>query len=290
MENAAPKNVAEEKKGVKAWYDLIAANFDKRYEGEEGYYWDNFESRIVNELIDVAGKTVLDLGCGGGRYALSVSRTAAHATGLDISENFIKIASGKVAPGMRVDFLVGDATSLPFPDASFDAVVSLGMFEYLADPTPFLAEIRRVLKPGGEFLFICHNSGYRYSLLPFGAALRALAVRALKLGEKPAPAAEKPAGASYYGTPFEARETYWTVVRHSLAEVRGFLERNQLRLVAYRTATFGFTEDLFNLGRRAGNPALRKRLFACAVSLHRFLGLFFLTKKYGGNFIVKAVK
>lgn len=50
--------------GVQKWYNLIAEDFEKRYEGVKGLYWDNFESKIVNELIDVKDKIVLDLGCG----------------------------------------------------------------------------------------------------------------------------------------------------------------------------------------------------------------------------------
>jgi len=49
--------------GVQKWYNLIAEDFEKRYQGLEGLYWDNFESKIVNELIDVKDKIVLDLGC-----------------------------------------------------------------------------------------------------------------------------------------------------------------------------------------------------------------------------------
>ncbi len=133
---------------------MIAEEFDKRYEGVEGFYWENFENKIVNELIDVKDKVVLDLGCGGGRYALSVYKKVKKIIG-------IGIAKKKLTPDMPIEFLVGDAASTCLKDGYFDAVVSLGMFEYLENPTSFLLEIKRILKPGGELLVICHNKNHR---------------------------------------------------------------------------------------------------------------------------------
>lgn len=71
---------------------MISDSFDKRYVCIEGFYWENFESKIVDELIEVKNKVVLDLGCGGGRYALSVYQRAKKVIGIDISEKMIKIA------------------------------------------------------------------------------------------------------------------------------------------------------------------------------------------------------
>ena len=207
--------------GVRDWYNLIAKDFDKRYEGVEGLYWENFETKIVNELIDVKGKVVLDLGCGGGRYALLVYKKAKKIIGIDISDNLIEIAKEKLSPAMPIEFLVADATNTCFKDKYFVVVVSLGMFEYLEDPSPFLVEINRILKPGGEFLLVCHNKnrmlirdsiGFKLLIRPVLKQLKNVVLRSQR----------KANPANYYGTSSLIREKLYHKVRHSIDEMDCF--------------------------------------------------------------------
>lgn len=108
------------------------------------------EEPLVREALgDVAGLSVLDLGCGTGRHALWLASAGAVVTGIDFSEGMLAEARRK--PGAEgVRFLAHDLHEpLPFKAASFDRVVSGLVLEHLVDLGGFFAEARRVLRPGG---------------------------------------------------------------------------------------------------------------------------------------------
>jgi SAM-dependent methyltransferase len=113
------------------------------------------------ELLELAGVTetdrVLDIGCGlGGSARLLARQAQCHVTGLDLTEDFIRVArqlTACVDLADRCDFVVGDATGLPFADTSFDVVWSEHAQMNIADKALFLREIARVLKPAGRFAF-----------------------------------------------------------------------------------------------------------------------------------------
>ncbi len=109
------------------------------------------EEPVVREALgDVAGLSVLDLGCGTGRHALWMAGAGASVTAVDFSEGMMEKARAK--PGAeRVRFLGHDLHErLPFADGAFDRVVSGLVLEHLHDLAPFFSEARRVLKPGGR--------------------------------------------------------------------------------------------------------------------------------------------
>jgi SAM-dependent methyltransferase len=98
---------------------------------------------------------VLDLGCGHGTITLGLAQTVApgQVVGIDLDEGRIT-AARRAAIEQRitnVDFHVGDIRTLPFPDASFDAVFEQAVLMYLREPVRVACEVRRVLKPGGVF-------------------------------------------------------------------------------------------------------------------------------------------
>lgn len=95
---------------------------------------------------------VLDLGCGRGGVVELVWRDVKLATGLDPDSP--SLAEHR-APGMPVIRGVGER--LPFADASFDLVVCVWVLEHLEQPEATLREVRRVLRPGGHFLFVTPN-------------------------------------------------------------------------------------------------------------------------------------
>ncbi len=99
---------------------------------------------------------VLDVACGPGIVACAVAAHAAHVTGIDLTPAMIEQAHSRQATqGLdNVDWHVGDATALPFADASFDRVVTRYSFHHLPEPAKALAEMRRVCRPGGRIVVI----------------------------------------------------------------------------------------------------------------------------------------
>ena len=104
------------------------------------------------------GARVLEVGCGPGRLSILLTRRhGLHVTGLDLDPAMVERARANAARpagehGGEPSFLVGDVASLAFPDRSFDLVVSTLSMHHWADPTAGLAEIGRVLRPGGRAL------------------------------------------------------------------------------------------------------------------------------------------
>jgi SAM-dependent methyltransferase len=96
------------------------------------------------------GAHLLDVACGSGQLALIAAREGVRVTGVDISENLIERAADRsVAEGLSARFRVADAESLPFPDASFDVVVSLIGAMFAPRPHLVAREFTRVCVPGG---------------------------------------------------------------------------------------------------------------------------------------------
>lgn len=122
---------------------------------------DPAQYRAVFDALGVgAGDEVLDVGCGtgGGVRALATRfPEAGRVVGIDKSETMVAEARARTAAASPpagscapVEFLVADAHQLPFPDASFDAAYSLRVFEIVGEPRGALAEMARVLRPGGR--------------------------------------------------------------------------------------------------------------------------------------------
>ena len=104
--------------------------------------------------VDLSGKRVLEVGCGHGGGASYLMRTLhpASYTGLDLNPAGIAFCRKRHnLPGL--DFVQGDAENLPFADESFDAVINIESSHLYPRFPRFLAEVARVLRPGGHFLY-----------------------------------------------------------------------------------------------------------------------------------------
>ncbi|MEO3790945.1 class I SAM-dependent methyltransferase [Nonomuraea sp. B10E15] len=100
---------------------------------------------------DVAGRRILDAGCGSGPLSAALRDRGAVVTGFDSSAKMLELARRRL--GDDADLHLADlGEPLPFPDAAFDDVVASLVLHYLEDWTAPLAELRRVLAPGGRLL------------------------------------------------------------------------------------------------------------------------------------------
>jgi len=99
---------------------------------------------------------VLEVAPGPGYLAIELARLGPYRiTGLDISRSFVRMASeAATQAGVDVDFQLGDAAAIPFPESRFDFVVCRAAFKNFSDPEAALREMHRVLKPGGRALII----------------------------------------------------------------------------------------------------------------------------------------
>ena len=108
----------------------------------------------VGMQVNFQGKDVLEVSCGhggGASYLTRIQRPASY-TGLDLNPKGVEFCNARhVQPGLG--FVRGDAQQLPFPEASFDAVINVEASHCYPDFPRFLAEVCRVLKPGGYFLY-----------------------------------------------------------------------------------------------------------------------------------------
>ena len=102
---------------------------------------------VVEWLALQPGERILDLGCGDGQLTAQLTETGAVVTGVDASAEMVVAARER-----GVDALEAKAESLPFPDASFDAVFSNAVLHWVRDHDAMMTEVRRVLKPGGRFV------------------------------------------------------------------------------------------------------------------------------------------
>ena len=109
----------------------------------------------------VRGRKVLDAACGEGYGAALLARSAASVTGVDISEATVEHARRRY-PDPRLEFQSADCLDLPFPDDSFECIVSFETLEHLADHEGLLREFRRVLAPDG-FLLLSSPDKAEYS-------------------------------------------------------------------------------------------------------------------------------
>lgn len=124
--------------------------------GASGEIWYEHWHRYHFAAKLVAGSEVLDVACGAGYGSALLARQALHVVAADISAETIEHARlAYSAPNL--EFRQADCAALPFPDASFDAVVSFETIEHIAAQEKFLDEVRRVLRPEGLFVLSSPN-------------------------------------------------------------------------------------------------------------------------------------
>jgi 2-polyprenyl-3-methyl-5-hydroxy-6-metoxy-1,4-benzoquinol methylase len=145
---------------LQSYFDRIALSFDAIYTGQKGFIgrrWDRLTRRNIQDRLNhtltaaapLAGKRVLDVGCGSGRYAVELlARGAKEVVGLDLSARMIELARG-VAHQARVSphcsFLQQDILKYSAAEP-FDVVIAQGFFDYVPDPQPVFARLRMLCR------------------------------------------------------------------------------------------------------------------------------------------------
>ncbi len=116
-----------------------------------GRITDRLEQQILLKLVGpVAGKTLLDVGCGDGALASELARRGAIVTGLDADPVMIAAARQRAEiEGTQLHLVEGQAERLPFDDAAFDRVDAVTVLCFVRDADRTVMEMARVLKPGG---------------------------------------------------------------------------------------------------------------------------------------------
>jgi 2-polyprenyl-6-hydroxyphenyl methylase / 3-demethylubiquinone-9 3-methyltransferase len=138
-------------------------------------------------VADWRGKSVLDLGCGGGFMAEALARQGADVVGVDPSAPAVGAAQEHArAQGLRIDYRVGSGEQIPIETAGVDCVVCVDVLEHVDSVDRVLDEICRVLKPGGIFLFDTINRTPLAALVlvHFGEAILGLLPRGTHDPEK----------------------------------------------------------------------------------------------------------
>ena len=106
---------------------------------------------FIDRLALQPGTRLLDVACGNGNLAIVAARFGAAATGVDIAPNLLEEGRERAkAEGLTIQFDEGDAEQLPYPDASFDVVVSMFGAMFAPRPEVAAAELVRVCRPGGR--------------------------------------------------------------------------------------------------------------------------------------------
>jgi ubiquinone/menaquinone biosynthesis C-methylase UbiE len=140
-------------------YDSFADAYSA--ENEANLFNAYYERPEMLRLIgDVTGRRVLDAGCGSGPLSAALRANGAVVTGFDVSAAMVDLARQRL--GEDADLHVADlGEPLPFPDAEFDDVVASLVLHYVEDWSGPLAELRRVLKPGGRLILsVNHPAAY----------------------------------------------------------------------------------------------------------------------------------
>ena len=126
----------------------------------------------IDRHVDLAGKTVLDIGCGGGILAESMAERGATVTGIDLSEKALGVARlHLLESGNQVDYQYRSAEELAKSSATrFDIVTCMEMLEHVPEPASVVAACAALVKPGGHVFFSTINRNAKaYALAVIGA-------------------------------------------------------------------------------------------------------------------------
>ena len=159
---------------AEAWTELVRAGYD--------LYRDGLNTPAFFEMLpEVDGLSGLDVGCGEGHNTRLVAERGARVAAIDVSETFIRYAKeAEEAHPLGIDYRLASAVDLPFRGACFDFATAFMSLMDVPETERVLAEVFRVLKPGGFFQFSithpCFDTPYRRNLRDEGGRTYAVEV------------------------------------------------------------------------------------------------------------------
>lgn len=157
------------------WWDL---------KGEMGtlHTINPLRTKFITDGLDLSGRKVLDVGCGGGILSEALAKCGAHVTGIDLSKDSIEAAKiHATQQGLDIDYRYENIEETASKHAGeFDAITCMEMLEHVPEPGKIIAACSKLLKPGGHvfistinrtpkaFLFVIIGGEYILRLLPRG--------------------------------------------------------------------------------------------------------------------------
>jgi SAM-dependent methyltransferase len=134
--------------------------------GEPSHVWRAGQARrfqmILEAAPDLSAARLLEDGCGVGQYVRALAPLAKLVIGLEIEAGRLREAAAVPIPSGNARFVAGAGERLPFPENTFDVVLSHEVLEHVQNDREALAEIFRVLRPGGRLILFCPNRWYPF--------------------------------------------------------------------------------------------------------------------------------
>jgi ubiquinone/menaquinone biosynthesis C-methylase UbiE len=150
--------VTDNRANNRDYYDAFSERYDRGR--DRGYHKliDDQAAELVRRVGE--GREVLEVGCGTGLVLQRVAEFAGRAVGIDLSPGMLERARSR-----GLDVQEGSATALPFPDDSFDVAYSFKVLSHVPQLETALAEMLRVVRPGGHLVFDIYNrNSLRYAI------------------------------------------------------------------------------------------------------------------------------
>ncbi len=144
--------------GSASYFNQVAEEYMARYDAETpGGYALRIRQQRVLELLDARGGKALDIGCGPGRMAPDLISRGYEFWGVDAAPAMIELCKQQFGSLPGTHFSVSDARKLLFEDNHFDCVICMGVIDRIGDWESAIAEMVRVLKPGGVLIISFPN-------------------------------------------------------------------------------------------------------------------------------------
>ncbi|HEX5740631.1 MAG TPA: class I SAM-dependent methyltransferase [Pilimelia sp.] len=151
---------AEARRASRGWWDRDADAYQAahgHFLGDADFVWcpERLREAEARLLGDVAGRRVLELGCGAAAASRWLAAAGAEVVAVDLSAGMLRHAAQAAArTGIAVPLVQADALAMPLRDASFDLVcTAFGAVPFVADSAALMREVARVLRPGGRWVF-----------------------------------------------------------------------------------------------------------------------------------------